>query len=105
MKSLYLILAPRCFENADAFILLFVLEFGPLANVAHGVPPVPVFNCELLDGPGPRWGKSPVLSEAAVGVSPAAWRSLQRRTQVSALQVYLLEAELFHPWLWGGGVK
>lgn len=43
----------RCFENADAVILLFVLEVGPLANVAHGVPPVPVFNCELLDGPGP----------------------------------------------------
>lgn len=55
MKNLYLILASRCFENADAFILLFVLEFSPLANVAHGVPPVPVFNCELLDGPGPRW--------------------------------------------------
>lgn len=79
----------RCFENADAFILLFVLEFGPLANVAHGVPPVPVFNCELLDGPGPLGKESCPLR----GSSEAAWRR------------GLSEAELFPPRLGGGGVK
>ena len=33
-------------------ILLSILEYSPLANVAH-ISPVPVLNCELLHGPEP----------------------------------------------------
>ena len=29
------------------------LEYSPLANVAHNISPVPVLNCELLNGPEP----------------------------------------------------
>lgn len=32
-------------------IFLSILEYSPLANVAHDISPVPVLNCELLKGP------------------------------------------------------
>lgn len=32
----------------DVLILLSILEYSPLANVAHNISPVPVLNCELL---------------------------------------------------------
>lgn len=33
-----------------------ILEYSPLANVARNVSPVPVLNCELLNGPEPHRG-------------------------------------------------
>lgn len=38
----------------DVLILISILEYSPLANVAHNISPVPVLNCELLNGPEPR---------------------------------------------------
>lgn len=35
-------------------ILMSLLECSSLADVAHQVSPVPVLNCELLNGPEPR---------------------------------------------------
>lgn len=37
----------------DVLILLSILEYSPLAHVAHNISPVPVLNCELLNGPEP----------------------------------------------------
>lgn len=34
----------------SVLILLSILEYSPLANVAHNISPVPVLNCEL-NGP------------------------------------------------------
>lgn len=39
---------------ADVRILTSTLGHGPLANVAHNISPVPVLNCELLNGPEPH---------------------------------------------------
>lgn len=83
----------RCFGNADAFILLFVLEFGPLANVAHGVPPVPVFNCELLDGPGPLGKESRPLRGSCRGLPSSLEKRPFRGRTLSSLAL---------GWGWGG---
>lgn len=41
-------------EKIDVLIFnVKYLEYSPLANVAHNVSPVPVLNCELLNGPEP----------------------------------------------------
>lgn len=61
-------------------IIALMLEFGPLANVALSVLPVPVFNCEPPGGPGPRWRKSCVVWGGGDDR-----KSLQRGTRVSFL--------------------
>lgn len=68
-------------------IIALMLEFGPLANVALSVLPVPVFNCEPPGGPGPRWRKSCVVWGGGDDR-----KSLQRGTRVSfQTQLFLCE--------------
>lgn len=43
----------------SVLILLSILEYSPLANVAHDISPVPVLNCELN---GPETYSERVLS-------------------------------------------
>lgn len=76
-------------------------EFGPLTNVAHGAPPVPVFNCELLVGPGPCRRKSSVLSEEAFGGVPTSLE--KKNTSLSSSGLHFRAGTLSSLALGGGG--
>lgn len=98
-------------------IILLMLEVSPLANVALSVPPVPVFNCEPLNGPGPRWRKSSVPGGRARGLPASLEKSSETNAGLSRSCIVISThanevkrtwwllfrasgAELFALWLW-----